>query len=197
MRNFFSDNSVPPSSHEIGGTRMKERGIAMIQSLHAASEPTQICYGFGGVVLSSAMEDVSRGDRFQGRFSCSAGVLGGDSSDSLHEDNTGLLTIVIGPHRLTSSGPVRIQRLITDQFYRIALRCDRFTDGASGVGRLNLAFYSDPRFCEGGDFKLDSLDIAKIPMPSLYLEAFAGEPILNAKLQTLDCEEVAIAEPPE
>ncbi len=119
---------------------------------------------------------------------------GGDSSDSLHEDESGLLTIVIGPYRLTSAGPVRIQRLITEQFYRIAIRCDRFTDGASVVGRVNLTFYSDPRFCEGGDFRLDTLDISKIPMPSLYLEAYAGEPILNAKLQMLDREETAAVE---
>jgi hypothetical protein len=195
MRNFFSDEVVSQPTQQIEGVRMNEGKIAMIQSLQVTNGPENICYGFGGVVLSSAMDEVLRGDRFQGRFSCSAGVLGGDSSDSLHEDETGLLTIVIGPYRLTSAGPVRVQRLITEQFYRIAIRCDQFTDGNSGVGRVNLAFYSDPRFCEGGEFKLDTLDISKIPMPSLYLEAFAGEPILNAKLQTLDREGVGVVEP--
>ncbi|NKB21552.1 MAG: hypothetical protein GKS01_13750 [Alphaproteobacteria bacterium] len=194
MHNFFSDKAGLPPTQQIGGAGMKEGGIAMIHSLQVANGPANICYGFGGVVLSSAMDEVLRGDRFQGRFSCSSGALDGDSSDSLHEDESGLLTIVIGPYRLTSAGPVRIQRLITEQFYRIAIRCERFTESAAGVGRVNLAFYSDPRFCEGGDFKLDTLDISKIPMPSLYLEAFAGEPILNAKLQTLDREEIGDVE---
>jgi len=194
MRDFFSDELMTLPTQQIRGARMKEGDIAMIQSLQVAQGPENICYGFGGVVLSSAMDAVLRGDRFQGRFSCSTDVLDDDSSDSLHEDESGLLTIIIGPHRLTSAGPVRVQRLITEQFYRIAIRCDQFTDGNSGVGRVNLAFYSDPRFCEGGEFRLDTLDISKIPMPSLYLEAFAGEPILNAKLQTLDREGVGVVE---
>ena len=196
MHNIFLDETATRPAQQFAAIHVKEGRNAMIQSLQVANCPDNICYGFGGVVLSSAMGDVLRGDRFQGRFSCSADVLGGDSSDSLHEDESGILTIVIGPYRLTSAGPVRIQRLITEQFYRIAIRCDQFTDGNSGVGRVNLAFYSDPRFCEGGEFRLDTLDISKIPMSSLYLEAFAGEPILNAKLQTLDREgahEVATA----
>ena len=159
----------------------------MIQSLHSSSEAVgQISYGFTGVVLSAALDSVYRGDRFQGRFACSTGILGTDATDSLHDDEDGFLSLVIGPYTLNSVGPVRIQRLITPQFYRIAIRCERFSDPSVDVGRVNLAFYSDPRFCDGDDFHLDALDIGKIPMPSLYLEAVAGDPVLNAKLQTLD-----------
>ena len=178
----------------IGNAGVKEREIFMFQSLHSSEEAEEkVCYGFTGVVLSTTMDDVARGERIQGEFSCSTGILEVDSTDSPHEDEGGSLSLVIGPYQIQSEGPLRIQRLITPQFYRIAIRCDRFVGPSSGVGRVNLAFYSDPRFCEGADFHLNALDIGKIPMPSLYLEALSGTPILNAKLQTLDRDEASLA----
>jgi hypothetical protein len=176
-----------------GNTHIKEREVFMTQSLHSSEEIARsICYKFTGVVLSAALDDVVRGDRIQGRFACNTGIVGGDAADSTHEDEAGFLTLVIGPHRLQSAGPPRVQRLITPQFYRIAIRCDQFTGPSAGVGRVNLAFYSDPRFCEGDEFQLDALEIDKIPMPSLYLESPTGGPVLNAKLQTLDRDEQSI-----
>jgi hypothetical protein len=184
------DTEIVGRSALLGNTRIKEREIFMIQSLHSSEESaTSICYMFTGVVLSAALDSVTRGDRIQGQFACSTGTIGRDTTDSPHKDEAGYLTLVIGPHRFQSEGPLRIQRLITPQFYRIAIRCDRFTDPPAGVGRVNLAFYSDPRFCEGDEFQLDALEINKIPMPSLYLEALTGAPVLNAKLQTLDRDE--------
>jgi hypothetical protein len=180
------DTGLDGRSALIGNTRIKEREIHMIQSLHSSAVSARsICYKFTGVVLSAGLDSVDRGDRIQGQFACSTGIIGGDGTDSPHEDDAGFLTLVIGPHRFQSAGPLRIQRLITPQFYRIAIRCDRFAGPPAGVGRLNLAFYSDPRFCEGDEFQLEALELDKIPMPSLYLEALTGAPVLNAKLQTL------------
>lgn len=172
----------------IGGTWIKEGEVSMIRSLHARREAgaAPICYGYSGVTLAASLPGVTRGDRFQGRFQCSAGLLEGDGVDTVVKDAAGSLSLIIGPHRLTSAGALSIQRLVTPQFYRIAIRCEEFTECPDAVKRLNLAFYSDPRYCAGDDFRLDRLDIAKIPMPSLYLEAEDGQPVINAKLQSLD-----------
>jgi len=175
-------------SSPIGGTPTKEGEVSVIRTLHASrsagAEP--ISYGFSGVTLASSLDGVVRGDRFQGRFRCSAGVLDGDGIECLTEDSGASLTLIIGPHCLTSLGALSIQRLVTPQFYRISIRCERFAECPDRVTRLSLAFYSDPRYCAGADFRLDRLDIDKIPMPSLYLEAEEGQPVINAKLQSLD-----------
>jgi len=181
------DTGLDGRSALLGSTGIKEREIFMIQSLHSSEEiASKICYGFTGVVLSAALDRIARGDRFQGQLACNAGILREDTTDSSHKDEGGFLLLVIGPYQFQSMGPLRIQRLITPQFYRIAIRCDQFSGPSMGVGRVNLAFYSDPRFCEGDEFQLDALELSKIPMPSLYLEALAGTPVMNAKLQTLD-----------
>lgn len=172
----------------IGGTPTKEGEVSMIRSLHARHEDgeTEISYGFSGVTLASGLAGIVRGDRFQGRFQCSAGILGDDEAETQAVDEAASLSLVIGPHRLTSVGALTIHRLVTPQFYRISIRCEEFDDAPDGVKRVNLAFYSDPRYCAGDDFRLDRLDISKIPMPSLYIEAEDGEPMINAKLQSLD-----------
>lgn len=176
------------SSSPIGGTPTKEGEISVIRSLHAAggTGTAPISYGFSGVTLASSLDGVVRGDRFEGRFRCSPGLLDGGGAGSAIDDPAAALSLVIGPHLLTSAGPLSIQRLVTPRFYRIAIRCRRFADCPGTVRCVNLAFYSDPRFCAGEDFRLDRLDIEKIPMPSLYFEAEDGTPVINAKLQRLD-----------
>lgn len=175
-------------SSPIGGTPTKEGEVSMIRTLHTAhgAGTERISYGFSGVTLASSLDGVARGDRFQGRFRCSAGVLDSGDIDSLTRDPAASLSLILGPHSLTSAGALSIQRLVTPQFYRISVRCERFMECPGTVKRLSLAFYSDPRYCAGADFQLDRLDIDKIPMPSLYLEAEEGQPVINAKLQSLD-----------
>ncbi len=172
----------------IGGAPTKQGEVRMIRSLHAWDESggAPISYGFSGVTLASSLAGVVRGDRFQGRFRCGAGLLDGAEGDTLVVDEAASLSLVIGPHRLNSVGALTLHRLVTPQFYRIAIRCEEFAEGPDAVKRVNLAFYSDPRYCAGDDFRLDRLDISQIPMPSLYLEGEDGEPVINAKLQSLD-----------
>lgn len=172
----------------IGGTPTKEGEISMIRSLHAsrAAGGSAISYGYTGVALASSLSGISRGDRFQGRFRFSAGLLEGDGAESVARDHEGGLSLIIGRYHLISDGALTIQRLVTPQFYRIAIRCDEFAECPEEVKRVNLAFYSDPDYCAGDEFRLDRLDIGKIPMPSLYLETDGGRPVINAKLQSLD-----------
>lgn len=175
-------------SSPIGGTPTKEGEISMIRTLHASREAgvESISYGYSGVTLASGLDGVARGDRFQGRFRCSAGVLEGGDATSATVDAAASLFLVIGPYTLTGNGPLSFQRLVTPQFYRITVRCERFVECPDSVKRLSLAFYSDPRYCTGAEFRLDRLDIDRIPMPSLYLESGDGQPVINAKLQSLD-----------
>ena len=98
-----SANSFPSP---IGGTPTKEGEVAVIRSLHASSDAgaAPISYGYSGVTLSSSLAGISRGDRFQGRFRCGAGVLDGDDVDSVTLDPTASLSLILGPLRLTSAG---------------------------------------------------------------------------------------------
>jgi len=183
----MSSGAAAAFTTSIGGTPTKEGEIGVIRSLHAADEAgaAPVCYGFSGVTMASSLEGVARGDRFQGQFQCSGGLLEGDGADAVVDDPAASLALVIGPHRLISAGALSIQRLVTPQFYRIAIRCRQFANAPGAVKRVNLAFYSDPRYCADEDFRLDRLDIDKIPMPSLYVEAEDGQPAINAKLQCL------------
>lgn len=182
----FFDNVADngPSLPESG--RVEEQEVLMIQSFQAESPfPERASYAFSGVVLSAMLENIGRGDRFNGRFECALDMSDSDGTDAATLDDSGYMSLNLGPYCLQNVAPLRIQRLVTPKFFRIAIRCDRMSGADDDIGRFNLAFYSDPRFCEGKDFQVGSLDISNIPMPSLYIESPGGAPLVSAKLQTL------------
>lgn len=173
-------------SRSLESGRIEEQEILMIRSLQGtAGLDARASYNFSGVVLSAMLENVSRGDRFNGRFSCRLDSATPNGTDAASIDESGILSLTLGPYSLQNAGPLSLQRLVTPRFFRIAIRCDEMSGAGEDVGRFNLTFYSDPRFCDGNSFTIESLNIAHIPMPSLYIETSGGAPLVSAKLQTL------------
>lgn len=142
-------------------------------------------YEFTGVALSSPVQMVPRGERIAGTFSCIGSPREGDDADQVHDDPDGFIKVCCGQMRLMSDGPLRIQRLITPGFFRIAIRTGCVSEDGRRIGQINLGFYSDPEHCLGPAFRLERLNMAEIAFPAIYINGLDGDLMLNGKLQSL------------
>lgn len=168
-----------------GTTRNCPAGAGTMAQPASSAAGAQASYGFTGVALSSPVQMVPRGERIAGAFSCIGSPCGGDGADLEHDDPCGFIEVCCGQMRLISDGPLRIQRLITPGFFRIAIRAGCVGDDGERIGQINLGFYSDPEHCLGPSFRLERLNMAEIAFPAIYINGLDGDLILNGKLQTL------------